>query len=115
MIRIARSRRTSSRKGAVAAQVAFFLAALMAVVALAMDGGTLVMKRRDLQAAADAAAMAGATDMYKHWFANHGDDPSDTALASALTYASDNGFNNDGVTNTVVVRRYGETFLGGPR
>jgi hypothetical protein len=63
----------------------------------------LLDDRRVAQAAADAAALAGATDLYEDWFTNEGADVSNTARDSALATAASNGFNNDGVNSTVTV------------
>jgi hypothetical protein len=87
----------------VAAQVAVTMTALMAVVALLVDGGMVLADRRHVQATADAAALAAASDLYANWNSNHGSDPSGTASASATNVASSNGYTNDGRTSTVTV------------
>ena len=48
------------RKGTVVVVVAISLTALLAFVALSIDGGLLVDKRRQVQSASDAAALAAA-------------------------------------------------------
>ena len=83
--------------------VAVCLMAIVAVVALAIDGGVLFDKRRSVQAAADAAALAAATDLWDNFAANQGLDPKGTGKACALSTAAANGFNNDGTTSTVTV------------
>ena len=50
------------RRGATAAFVVVTLAALLGMVALAVDVGMLMKVRSDAQRAADAAALAGAQD-----------------------------------------------------
>jgi hypothetical protein len=90
------------RRGTVAVLVAMSLVVILSVVAIAVDGGTLFVQRRQVQATADAAALAGAADLYDHYFANSGQDPDGTAKASALAIASANGF-VDGVNATVTV------------
>lgn len=50
-------------KGQTLVIVALALFALIALVALAIDGGNLMAERRRMQNAADAAALAGARDL----------------------------------------------------
>ncbi|HMC64295.1 MAG TPA: pilus assembly protein TadG-related protein [Gemmataceae bacterium] len=95
--------KNKARKGAVAVMVAVCLTMLMAVLALAIDGGNLLDDQRQCQAAADAAALAAACDLYSNYQANQGKDPSGTAKDAALAIAKVNGYNNDGVTNKVYV------------
>jgi hypothetical protein len=83
--------------------VAVSLIAICGVVAIAVDGGMLLDNRRRVQAAADAAALAAADDLFSNFGANNGADPSGTANSSALSSAAANGFSNDGVTSVVTV------------
>ncbi|HET6879334.1 MAG TPA: pilus assembly protein TadG-related protein [Pirellulales bacterium] len=92
-----------SRRGATVVLVAVCLIAIVGVVALAIDGGVLFDKRRSVQAAADAAALAAADDLFKNYNTNQGVDKNGTAKASALSTAKANGFDNGGTTNTVTV------------
>jgi hypothetical protein len=87
----------------VVVQVAISLTALLAVTAIALDVGTLLTEQRHGQAAADAAALAGAIDLFTNYQTNNGTDPKGTAKASALSTAAANGYSNDGVTSTVTV------------
>jgi len=91
------------RRGTVAVLVAVCLVAVLSVVAIALDGGVLLDKRRYAQAAADAAALAAAVDLYQHYPANVGVDTGDTARQSALTTAGAMGFASDGTNTTVTV------------
>ncbi len=91
------------RRGAIAALIAVSLVGLIGVAAIAIDGGMLLDDHRHVQAAADAAALAAAADLWTNYTANNGTDPSGTAKASALATAAANGFNNDGVTSIVTV------------
>jgi hypothetical protein len=91
------------RRGAVLLVVGVCLMALLGVAAIALDGGILLTERRHAQATADAAAMAAATDLYKHFWTNYGDDPDGTAAQSAMTTAAANGYTNDGTTSEVTV------------
>ena len=54
------SSRSNRRQGAVLVLVVICLASMIAIVALAVDGGLLMDQRRRAQAAADAGALAGA-------------------------------------------------------
>jgi Flp pilus assembly protein TadG len=83
--------------------VAVCLVALLGVAALAIDGGVLVDQRRRVQAAADAAALAAADDLYYRYQTGNGLDGAGTATASALSTAAANGYNNDGITSIVTV------------
>jgi hypothetical protein len=91
------------RRGTVAVTVAVGLIALLGAVALSLDGGALFTRRRSVQAAADAAALAAACDLYNNYWSANGNDPNGTAKASALATAQADGYNNDGTTNTVTV------------
>jgi hypothetical protein len=91
------------RCGAVAVVVAVSLTAMLAIVAIVLDGGLLMDDRWHAQAAADAAALAASGDLYANYQSNLGLDLSGTAAKSALTTAKANGYNNDGITNTVTV------------
>jgi hypothetical protein len=62
------------REGTVVVAVGACLIGMLAVLALSLDGGLLLNKRRQAQATADAAALAGACELYKSWFANKGLD-----------------------------------------
>jgi hypothetical protein len=91
------------RRGTVAVMVAVSLTAILAVLAIALDGGALLADRRHAQAAADAAALAAACDLYDNYWTNSGTDPNGTAALSALTTAKANGYADDGVTSVVTV------------
>jgi hypothetical protein len=75
-------------------------------MAIALDGGLLQHNQRRVQATADAAALAAATELFKHYPAIEASnyvtfDPSGAAAAAAQSYATVNGFKND-TTNSVV-------------
>jgi hypothetical protein len=91
------------RRGVVAPLVALCIIALVSVVAIAIDGGLLLDRRRGCQAAADAAALAAAEDLYYNWEANKGLDSGNSASNAAWANAAANGYNNDGVTSIVTV------------
>jgi Flp pilus assembly protein TadG len=95
--------RCKLRRGSVALLVALCLVGFVGVAAIALDGGVLVDKRRHVQAAADAAALAAAVDMYQTYPKNSGMDVLKTAYQSALTTAAAMGFTNDGANSVVTV------------
>jgi Flp pilus assembly protein TadG len=103
-----------SRRGGVAPLTLLSLALLLAVVALVVDGGTLMEDRRHVQAAADAAALAAAGDLFSNYNTNQGTDPNGTAKNSALAIAAANGFTNDGVQSIVTVNVSPNNYQGGP-
>ena len=90
-------KRFKSEKGAVTVIVALSLVALMMVVALTIDVGSLYEERRHLQTVADSAALAGvfelpedvdtARDKAIEYGLRHGVsiDPSDIEISSTLT------------------------------
>jgi uncharacterized membrane protein len=95
--------KSEKRRGAIAVLVAISLVAIVGVVAIALDGGLLLDNHRQVQSAADAAALAAADDLFSNYITNNGLDPSGTAKVSALSTASANGYSNDGVTSVVTV------------
>jgi hypothetical protein len=93
----------STRRGTVAIIVAVCLTVLLTAVAFSIDGGIILEDRRQLQAACDAAALAGSSDLYANYPVNQGLDPQNTARDSAKSVASLNGF-TDKVNADVDVR-----------
>src|SRR5260221_11503025 len=105
------------RKGTVTVVVAVSMIAILSVVALSLDGGMMVEKRREVQSAADSAALAACADLYARWYTNttsgldntasvniSGISPTSvtgTAKAAAKAAAAANGF-LDGVGGCVV-------------
>jgi hypothetical protein len=92
-----------SRRGTIAVLTAVCLTVMMAALAIALDGGTLLAERRHAQAGADAAALAAACDLYDNYWTYSGTDPNGTALASAIDTAKANGYSNDGTNSVVTV------------
>ncbi|MEK7327345.1 MAG: pilus assembly protein TadG-related protein, partial [Chloroflexota bacterium] len=72
------------------------LTLLMGMLGLVVDGGSFFQQRRQAQSAADSAALAAAGALKDGASAS-------TAIAAAKEYAANNGFNNDGSSNTVTV------------
>jgi Putative Flp pilus-assembly TadE/G-like len=96
-----RCRFATRRRGVVIVLVALCLTAMIGIVAIALDGSLLLDQRRGVQAAADAAALAAAIDLYKNYLTNNGLDPNGTARASGFSVAAANGYNNDGKRSLV--------------
>lgn len=76
---------------------------MVGVVAFAVDGGVLLDDQQQLQAGADAAALAAATDLFTNYPTNQGADRAGTAAQSAQTTAAANGFSSDSNGTTVTV------------
>lgn len=108
------SRRLQFRCGAVTPLTVLCLALLVGVTALVIDGGTLMEARRHVQAAADAAALAGAEDLYAHYLSNQGSDVGGSALTQAQNTAAANGFTNDSLVIVRTSQTSPSTYLGGP-
>lgn len=72
-----------NERGSVMIMVAVCLLAIIAIAGVAIDSAVMVTTRTQLQSAADAAALAGASGLLE------GDE--DTATARAISYASFNG------------------------
>src|SRR5258708_7407853 len=77
-------RRVSRRSGQVVPVAALLMIVLIGIVALALDGGRGYVDRRSLQAAADTAALSGATQLSLQ---SHGRGDFTYARAAALTQA----------------------------
>jgi Flp pilus assembly protein TadG len=107
------SARAPRRRGVVAPMVAVLLTVMIGVTALAIDGGILLIDRREAWAAADAAALAAAIDLFQNYDKNQGADPNGTAATSAKDTAKDNGFADgvNGVTVTVNIPPKSGTFV----
>ena len=112
----------SRRRGNVAVVVAVSLVMLLSFVALAIDGGLCLDKRRQVQSASDAAAMAAAGDLYYNYPVELGADPNFTAKNAALATARANGFDHGVNCNVTVnippksgpftnVRGYAEVYI----
>ena len=98
------AKKTNNRRGVAIVMTAIALIAIIGVAAIALDGGLALDNRQRVQAAADSAAMAAAVDLFNQYLAGgNGLDSPGTAKTSALTTASANGFNNDGVNSVVTV------------
>src|SRR5687767_7099043 len=98
-----RTSTNATRRGAVAVYVAVAAPVLIAVVALAIDAGLLFDTKRSGQGCADAAALAGAGELFKTYtneaFDDDGKDPGGTIRAHVLAVAAANGYANDGTSS----------------
>ena len=96
-----RMHHSTSRRGSIAPLIAIALVPVLAIAALAIDGGLQLDYKRQTYAAADASALAAAADLFKNYDANKGYDTNGTAAASAKTTASAHGYTN-GANNALV-------------
>lgn len=85
--------RLRNRQGAILALVAVSIIAIMGILVLGIDGGTLQRQRRMAQTAADAGALAGAVEKFR--------SRPESVTATAFNESARNGFVNG--TNGVVV------------
>ncbi len=97
-------RNTHRRRGYVIVVVAISLIAILGALALTLDGGLLMDRRRAAQSSADASALAAADDLYLNWWANQGLDPTGTARRAAAATAAANGFADGENGCTVEIR-----------
>ena len=93
------SSKQKPRRGTVLILVAVCLVVLMTVAALSLDGGRMFDERRQVQAASDSAADAGAQELYES--SSDGISPTEKAQAvqKALAIAEANGYANHIATN----------------
>ena len=95
--------RNAQRRGVVVVLASFCMIVVLGVLALSLDGGSLLAERRHAQAAADAAAYSGACDLYDNYWSNSGADPSGNARASAIATAKANGYVTNGADTVVTI------------
>jgi len=115
--------RTSSperRRGAVIVLILLSLTLMLSMVALTWDGGQALAERRNAQAAADAAVMTAAADLFTNWQSNGGGfDASGTATTHAQAVAALQGYSTSNITVNLNKSRSDVTnqnvkYLGGP-
>jgi len=82
--------------------IAIGIVAMMGFTALSIDGGRLYAERRQAQNAADAAAFAAAFGIIEETDNSTGASMA-AASAAGMDSANGNGYDNDGVTNTVTI------------
>jgi len=90
-----------ARRGNVCLLVAFSLVFLIGAAAIAIDGGLILYDVQKVQSAADASALAAATQLFANWQTEIGLDPNDKARDAALALAATNGFANDGTDSVI--------------
>jgi hypothetical protein len=99
-------RQTKEKKGSILILVAMSMLTIMGLLALAVDGGVMQRQKRLIQAAADAAAQAGALEIYN--------SRTDSVIASARSEATRNGYTNgvNGIAVTVTYPTTSGTYIG---
>jgi Flp pilus assembly protein TadG len=91
-IRITSRRRAKGDDGAILVFLALSMSVLLVIAALVLDGGSGYVQRRQMQNAADAAAMAGARALDRFRFPPSGTTPDYTTIATQVnTVATNNG------------------------
>src|SRR6516165_2682386 len=103
------------RPGSVAPLVALFMIPILGMAAIVIDIGLLRDQQQRAVTAADAAALAGATELFKSYNTYGGKDHNNAAVNSALTTAAANGFPQDGSDTNVTVNVWPNNYQGGPR
>src|SRR5262249_52031898 len=96
-------RNATKRRGVVAPLVAISLVALLGISALVLDVGFMRDRKRTLRGAAEAAALAAATDLFVNDPLLQGIDVNGTAKNSAKYIATANGYTDNGSTVLVTV------------
>ncbi|MFL5329754.1 MAG: pilus assembly protein TadG-related protein [Gemmataceae bacterium] len=91
------------RRGSIAPLMAVAMIPILGFAAIAIDGGLQLDHKRRTQAAADAAALAAAVDLFRNYDTRHGLDPTGAAATSAKTTAAADGYTHNGTTTTVTV------------
>lgn len=113
-VRSACAARRKSRRGAIVILVAISMFAVVGFMAICIDGGALLERRRHAQAAADAAALAAAEDLFRAFPSNQGFDLDGSARQAAQRVAALNGFDDKTSSAEVEVRTAPELYRGGP-
>ncbi len=91
------------RRGVIAVFAAVCMVVLVGVVALVLDGGVIRDRRRHVQAAADAAALAAAIDLFNNYktISAGNPDPGGAGRATALAILQDNGYSSANADITI--------------
>jgi hypothetical protein len=92
MLRSRLPRRSVRRRGAILVIVAVSLMVIVAIAALSIDGGRMLAERRQVQGAADAAALAGAIELFEQTYATDKSQRAYDPQAAALSLAEANGY-----------------------
>ena len=119
--------RNTRREGNVAVTVAVCLVIIMSFTALSIDGGMLLDRRRHVQSTADAASLAGVSELYWKWWTYKGYDGDGAAELAARATATAAGYTHgvNGVSVEVYipptsgpntgVKGYCEVIIGTPQ
>jgi hypothetical protein len=97
------SHRRRPRRGIITILVAVSLLAIMAALALSVDGGRLLDARRQAKSASDSAARGAAIELLDMTTGANPGASLASVRASALEIAAANGYANDGVNSVVTV------------
>lgn len=89
----------------------FALVGLLLAVGLAVDGGTAIVERRRMQAAADAAALAGARELADAGCSRSAQAADAAVYAAMLAYAQRNGVADPNAVQGYYVRFYGSNVV----
>jgi Flp pilus assembly protein TadG len=95
--------RRPRREGAVLPWAIVSLAVVIGVLGLTLDGGRMMQERRRVQNAADAAALAAATELYNTYSQRTNGSVPASVTNNAFSTASLNGYANDGTNSVVTV------------
>jgi hypothetical protein len=106
---------TCRRPANIAPFVAVCMIPIVGMAAIVIDIGLLRDEQQQAVTAADAAALAGATEMFKSYIVYGGKDHNNAAVDSALTTAAANGFPQNGPNSNVIVNVWPDNYQGGPR
>ncbi len=103
MARLQQGSRGGPRRGVVAVFAAISMVVIISVVALVLDGGVIRDRRRHVQAAADAAALAAAIDLFNNYriTSTGNPDPGGSGRAAALAILRDNGYDDANADITI--------------
>jgi len=85
----------SKPRGQALIVIVIALVGIVGIAGLVIDGGNTYLDRRSAQNAADSAALAGAIIRVN--------SPGQDWVGAIMSSAAENGYNNDGVTNTIEV------------
>src|SRR5262245_23305208 len=97
------SRRRPPRPGKVVVLVALGLVPIVGAVAIALEGGLMLDHKRQVQAAADAAALAAAESLFSNYQTYKGADNGTKGVDAGKAVAAENGFAHNPPTTTVTV------------
>jgi hypothetical protein len=95
--------RKVARPGKIIILFAVSLVGLVGILAIALEGGLMLDHKRQVQGAADAAALAAAESLFSNFQTYKGADNGSQAVDAGKACAERNGFPDNGTTSTVTV------------